>query len=43
MLVAVGSALDGHYAGVHTIAGVGFIEEDGEGGPGVRLRKMRGR
>jgi hypothetical protein len=24
-------------------AGVIFIEENGEGGPGVRLRKMRGR
>jgi hypothetical protein len=30
-LAAIRKALEG--------AGVGFIEEDGEGGPGVRLRK----
>jgi transcriptional regulator with XRE-family HTH domain len=34
-LAAIRKALEG--------AGVGFIEENREGGPGVRLRKMRGR
>ena len=34
-LAAIRKALEG--------AGVVFIEENGQGGPGVRLRKMRGR